>query len=91
MEIIKTHVKSNGSFSIVEGPYEKKQHPNQQQGLDIYVDALDHSTGNINTVKLYNNKKGLHFKKDGSHYLSDFTMDYLWVPFQIIDLQPAKY
>ena len=62
MDIIKTHVKSNGFFSIIAGPYEKGQHPNQQCGLDLYVDALDHSTGNINTVKLYDNKKGLHFK-----------------------------
>lgn len=84
MNIKQQALKSNGSFSLVKGPYEKKQHPNQQNGLDLYVDVIDECTGNLNTVKLYENKKGLHFKKDGSHYLSDFTQDVVHVPFQII-------
>lgn len=78
-------VKSNGSFSIIKGPYSRKQHSNQQKGLDLYVDVLDHSTGHINRVKLYSNTKGLHFKKYGSHYLDEFDTDYAYVPFQMIE------
>ncbi len=84
--------KSNGSFALITKPYEKKQHPNQQGGLDLYVDVLDHYTGNINSVKLYENKRGLHFKKSGTHYLDDFTKDAVYVPYQtkiLYDVQTA--
>lgn len=78
-------LKSNGLFSIIKEPYDKKQHPNQQAGLDKYVDVLNEYTGNVNSVKLYENRKGFHFKADGStHYLSEFTENVLHVPFQII-------
>lgn len=76
-------IKSNGRFGIVAEPFEHKQHPNQQEGLDLYVQVLDFWTTQVNTVKLYENKKGLHFKKDGSHYLEDFTETVAYVPFQI--------
>ena len=85
MNIESFKLKSNGWFSIVKEPYDKKQHPNQQQGLDRYVDVLNHYTGNINTVKLYENKKGFHFKADGStHYLLEFVDEIVYVPFQIL-------
>lgn len=87
MEIKQHELKSNGSFSIVKNVYDKRQHPNQQCGLDRYVDILDHYTGKINSVKLYQNTKGLHFKKGGTWYLDDFVQDYLYVPFQIIKIQ----
>jgi len=77
-------LKSNGRFSILREIYSKKQHPNGQCGLDQYVDVVDHNTGNINSVKLYENTKGLYFKKFGNWYLEDFTQDYLHVPYQII-------
>lgn len=76
-------LESNGYFSIVKDPYDKKQHQNQQEGLDKYVDVLDHDTGVINSVKLYVNTKGLHFKKRGSWYLSEFTLKYRYIPYQI--------
>lgn len=76
-------VMSNGKFSILDDPYDKKQDPNQQKGLDIYVGVLDHSTGEINHVKLYENTKGRFFKKRGNHYLSDFTEVYIYSPLQI--------
>lgn len=79
------NVKSNGYFSIIKEPYDKKQHPNQQGGLDVYVDILDHQTGCINSVKLYENSKGLHFKKHGTWYLTEFVLDYLYVPYQIME------
>jgi len=78
------YLRSNGCFSIFHEPYEKKQHPNQQCGLDWYVDIIDHSTGRINSVKLYMNTKGLHFKKDGTWYLDDFTQTFTYIPFQMI-------
>ena len=77
-------LKSNGSFGLIKEPYAKKQHPNQQEGLDQYVDVVDFCTGQINSVKLYENTKGLHFKKNGSHYLDGFDSKVLYVPFQII-------
>jgi hypothetical protein len=82
-EITRRKLKSNGEFSIVRDAYDKKQHPNQQGGLDKYIDVLDHSTGNINSVKLYVNTKGLHFKKNGIHYIEDFVFVSLYVPYQI--------
>lgn len=81
-------LKSNGYFSIKKMPYSKKQHPNQQGGLDLYVDVIDEITGNLNQVKLYENKKGLHFKKNGSHYLDEFVIDVEVIPFQVIVLKP---
>lgn len=83
MKIIQHKLKSNGHFSIIREPYPHKQHSNQQCGLDIYIDVLDHDTGNINHVKLYENKKGRYFKKDGSWYLTGFTQEYWYVPYQI--------
>jgi hypothetical protein len=83
MKIIEHILKSNGFFSIVKAPYAKNQHPNQQGGLDRYIDVLDHDTGNINSVKLYENTKGIHFKKQGTWYLSEFTKTIMHVPFQI--------
>jgi len=78
-------LKSNGWFSILIPPYDKKQHPNQQQGLDKYVDVVNHYTGNVNSVKLYENKTGLYFKADGgTHYLDYFTQEVIYIPFQII-------
>ena len=76
-------LKSNGKFSIVNHSYYKKQHSNQQNGIDMYVDVLDHSTGIVNSVKLYENTKGIHFKKGGNHYLPEFVLDYIYIPLQI--------
>lgn len=83
--------KSNGSFSMIREPYDKKQHPNQQSGLDCYVDVLDEATGNINSVKLYENKRGLHFKKGGTHYLDDFTKDNVYVPYQVREIYDIQH
>lgn len=84
IDIKYTLVKSNGYFGLIKEPYDKYQHPNQQCGLDLYVDVIDFCTGQINSVKLYINTKGLHFKKDGTHYLDEFTGEVAYVPFQII-------
>lgn len=86
MKMKSFQLKSNGSFSIVKDAYDKKQHTNQQCGLDMYVDVLDHTTGRINIVKLYKNTKGVYFKKEGSHYLLDFTLTYIYIPYQIYKL-----
>ena len=83
MEIEKYKLRSNGVFSIIRDIYNKNQHPNQQNGLDLYIDVIDHSTGNINSVKLYDNTKGKHFKKQGSWYLNDFDRFVIYVPFQV--------
>lgn len=84
MDIEIYNLKSDGiNFSIFNEGYDKEQHPNQQCGLDKYVDVLDHRTGEINSVKLYLNSKGLHFKKNGPHYLSEFIYNSLYIPYQI--------
>ena len=83
-KIEQQNLKSNGHFSIIKDRYGKKQHPNQQGGMDEYVDVIDHSTGNINSVKLHENKKGVHFKKQGTWYIDKFNEEYLYIPFQMI-------
>lgn len=85
-EIKTQQLKSNGYFSFIKGPYDKKQHQNQQCGLDLYVDVLNQYTGRVCSVKLYENKTGLHFKFDGTHYLDEFTEDVVYVPYQILKL-----
>jgi len=78
-------LKSNGKFSIFRDVYSKKQHPNQQNGTDEYVDVVNHSTGNINSLKIYLNAKGeKYFKKNGSHKIDDFNEVIKYIPFQII-------
>lgn len=86
MKIQHSTLKSNGLFAIVKWPYGKAQHPNQQNGLDMYVDVLNLDTGCVCSVKLYNNTKGIHFKFKGSHYISDFNDEIVWVPYQILEV-----
>lgn len=83
-------LKTNGDFSLVTDIFDKEQHPNQQCGLDKYVSVLDHSTWNINTVKLYENSKGLYFKKNGTHYLDEFTDEHYWIPAQLVAKNDLK-
>ena len=93
---IETHtVKGNGFFGVLEDPKSHKQHPNQQNGLDLYIKLINFESGEVCLKKLYQNKKGLHFKHSvshwssqdtkGVHYLSEFTKDFLYVPFQIME------
>lgn len=84
MQLQYSTVKSNGQFGLIKGPYEKKQHPNQQGGLDQYVDVINYYSGRVCSVKLYQNTLGLHFKMDGTQYLDEFTDDAIYVPFQIL-------
>lgn len=86
MTIKQFELKSNGSFGLILGPFAYKQHPNQQEGLDQYVQVVNFSTGAICTNKLYENSKGLHFKQSGTHYLDSFVDRVIYVPFQIITL-----
>jgi hypothetical protein len=83
-EIKSVKLKSNGVFSITKPTHDRAQHPNQQGGLDKYIEVLDHDTGNINAVKLYETKHGVCFKKKGTWYLNGFTQDSVYVPFQIM-------
>ena len=80
---IKT-VKANDNFGLVEGPYPKKQHINQQCGLDEYVTVINLRTGEICCKKLYQNRKGLHFKHAGypPSYLHEMTQTVSYVQFQ---------
>jgi len=80
------NLKSNGLFSLLEGPHKHKQHPNQQKGLDLYVLVVNECTGEICHKKLYENKKGLHFKHTGCSpsYLTDFIIEVTYIPFQIL-------
>jgi len=86
-DIKQIEVKSNGWFGILEEPKPHKQHPNQQNGLDLYIKVINFDTGEVCFKKLYTNKKGLHFMHRGTpsaHYLDDFDGINLYVPFQIM-------
>lgn len=73
-------------FGLVGEPEEHKQHPNQQNGLDLYVRVINFDTGEQCFKKLYENKSGLHFKHSGYSpmYLKDFTDDCTVIPFQVV-------
>lgn len=79
----KETIKHNGLFALIRDAYENEKHPNQQGGTDFCVDVLDFGTGQLNTVRLYENTKGLHFKKYGTHYLSNFNMECLVTPYRV--------
>jgi len=70
------------NIALIAGPYEKKQHPNQQCGTDEYVDVIDLRTGERGSVKIYINKSGKHIKKNGTFYLHEFKFDTEIVMFQ---------
>ena len=73
-------------FGLVGEPQSRKQHPNQQKGLDLYVDVINFDSGEWCFKKLYENKRGLHFKHTGYSpmYLDDFTEKATVIPFQVI-------
>ena len=87
MEYEHFRVKSNGQFGILDKPFDHKQHPNQQGGLDKYIRVINFDSGEECLNKLYENTKGLHFKQRGTHYLSEFTKEAIYIPFQIIEVQ----
>lgn len=73
-------------FGIIGEPFDRKQHPNQQKGLDIYVRCVNFDTGEICMKKLYENTKGIYFKHTGysSMYISEFNDECLVFPFQVL-------
>ncbi|HEY0623169.1 hypothetical protein [Sphingomonas sp.] len=73
-------------FGLVGDPVSHKQHPNQRAGLDLYVHVINLDTGERCFKKLYQAKRGLHFKHTGYSpmYLADFTGTALVIPFQVI-------
>lgn len=78
--------KHNGHIAALCSPYKKNQHPNQKCGIDMYIDILDFQTGAVNTVKLYENSKGFHVKKNGTHYLKDLNLDCHIQPYEVKDI-----
>lgn len=72
-------------FGLLGDPFDKKQHPNQQGGLDKYVHVINFMSGEWCLKKLYQNKKGLHFKHAGyiPMYLDDFTKECIYAERQI--------
>jgi hypothetical protein len=78
-------------FGLVGEPVAHRQHQNQQNGLDLYVNVINLDTGEVCFKKLYKNARGLHFKHTGysSMYLVDFSEDAVVYPFQFVrPLQP---
>lgn len=74
-------------FGLVGEPVEHRQHPNQQKGLDLYVNVINFDTGERCFKKLYVNGVGEHHFKHtgyGSMYLKDFTARGKFVPFQVL-------
>lgn len=52
-------------FGLVGHPVSKKQHSNQQNGLDLYVTVVNFDTGEECFKKLYLGKRGVYFKHTG--------------------------
>lgn len=73
-------------FGLIGEPVHHAQHPNQQGGLDLYVNVVNFDTGEHCFKKLYENTRGLHFKHTGYSpmYLTDFTAVATVVPFQVL-------
>ncbi len=88
-EVKKIAVKYDPDYPVFGMPGEPEpheQHPNQQRGLDVYVRVVNFDTGEWCFKKLYENRRGLHFKHTGYSpmYLADFTASGVVVPFQVI-------
>lgn len=81
-------LRSNGDFAIIEDPTPHKQHPNQQKGLDLYIKVLNIYTGEECFKKMYENKKGLHFKHTGYSpmYLDEFDKTIVYIPYQTYEV-----
>lgn len=94
-DTIKTHtVKFDPNykhFGLFGDPEQHKQHPNEKKGLDVYVNVINFDTGEWCFKKLYENKRGLHFKHTGYSpmYLSSFTETATVIPFQVVYPQAA--
>lgn len=73
-------------FGIIGEPFDRKQHQNQQCGIDVYVNCVNFNTGERCLKKLYKNNIGLYFKHTGysNMYIDSFTSTYTVVPFQVI-------
>lgn len=71
-------------FGLEGSPVPHGQHPNQRNGLDLYVHVVNFDTGERCFKKLYENTKGLHFKHTGYQpmYLAEFVESATVVPFQ---------
>lgn len=96
---METHnLKSNGWFSIIEPPKKYKDGKCADDGT-LYISVLNEATGEHCFKKIYENKKGLHFKYSSTyrktsslkcadipsvHYIDSFTQDIIYVPYQII-------
>lgn len=86
MNVKSYELNANQYFALIDGPFDKKQHQNQQKGLDVYVRVLNMDSGEECVKKLYENKKGLHFKHSGypPSYLSEMTIGVIYIPYQVI-------
>jgi len=84
-KIEQIEVKSNGVFGMIGEPHDHKQHPAEQNGLDLYVTLINFQTGERCHKKLDENTKGLHCKHTGfpPMYLRDFNRSAVIVPFQV--------
>lgn len=73
-------------FGLIGEPVEHKQHQNQRNGLDLYVNVINLDTGEHCFKKLYSNTRGLHFKHTGYSpmYLANFTAPATVIPFQVL-------
>ena len=90
----KYNLKSNGYFSIIAiDKNSKKWHFHCDPNMtDDSVKVLNEATGEECYKKIYENKKGKHFKHSGMRfegcpsvmYLDDFTQDVTYVPFQVL-------
>ncbi len=79
-------------FGLSGEPVPHQQHPNQRKGLDLYVSVVNFESGEWCFKKLYEGKRGLHFKHTGYSpmYLADFAAEGFIVPFQVFTAQAIE-
>lgn len=82
MNTVQYKLKANNHFAILREPYETIR----THGLvdNFYVDILNLTTRYESTNLLKTDEKGMYFQYNGRHYLTEFTEDVIYIPYQTI-------
>lgn len=80
-------IKRNDYVGIIGDLFRDEQHPNQKGGLPLKVKAINFDTLNVNTVKVYENSKGMYIKMGKhNHYLANITKPAYFIQASVVDV-----